>query len=80
MKNLNPYINFSGKCREALNFYKECLNGEIETLSTFAEAPGETDEKFKDNVMHSEFRAGASTSWLPTACPVKTPLPAIISC
>lgn len=58
MKSLNPYINFSGKCREALNFYKECLNGEIEALSTFAEAPGETDEKFKDNVMHSEFRAG----------------------
>lgn len=57
MKSLNPYINFSGKCREALNFYKECFNGEIERLSTFAEAPGDTDEKVKDNIMHSEFRA-----------------------
>lgn len=57
MKSLNPYINFSGRCREALDFYKECFNGEIEALSTFAEAPGDTDEKFKDNVMHSEFRA-----------------------
>lgn len=57
MKSLNPYINFSGKCREALNFYKACFNGEIEAISTFDEAPGETDEKFKDNVMHSEFRA-----------------------
>jgi PhnB protein len=57
MKSLNPYINFSGKCREALAFYKECFNGEIPTLSTFADAPGETDEKYKQNVMHSEFRA-----------------------
>lgn len=57
MKSLNPYINFSGKCREALDFYKQCLNGEIQALSTFADAPGGTDEKFKDNVMHSEFRA-----------------------
>lgn len=57
MKSLNPYLNFSGKCREALEFYKECFKGEIETLSTFAEAPGNTDEKSKDNVMHSEFRA-----------------------
>jgi PhnB protein len=57
MKSLNPYINFSGKCREALGFYKECFNGEIPTLSMFADAPGETDEKYKQNVMHSEFRA-----------------------
>lgn len=57
MKSLNPYINFSGKCREALDFYKECFHGEVPTLSTFADAPGETDEKYKQNVMHSEFRA-----------------------
>jgi PhnB protein len=57
MKSLNPYINFSGQCREALEFYKKCFNGKIETISTFEEAPGATDEKYKQNIMHSEFRA-----------------------
>ena len=30
MRVISPYINFNGKCREAMNFYKECLGGELE--------------------------------------------------
>jgi len=26
-KTLNPYINFAGKCREAMAFYKDCFHG-----------------------------------------------------
>jgi PhnB protein len=29
MAQVNPYINFNGKCREAMNFYKECIGGEL---------------------------------------------------
>jgi PhnB protein len=29
MKTLNPYITFSGNCREAMEFYQECLGGEL---------------------------------------------------
>lgn len=57
MKTLHPYIDFSGKCREALEFYKKCLHGEIVTIQTFGEAPVGAEEKDKQNIMHSEFRA-----------------------
>lgn len=29
MKNVNAYVGFNGKCREAMNFYKECFGGEL---------------------------------------------------
>src|SRR5579872_4576538 len=38
MKNLNPYIRFDGNCREAMNFYRDCLGGEL-SLMTVAETP-----------------------------------------
>jgi PhnB protein len=57
MKTLNPYIDFSGKCREALEFYKQCLNGEIVMVQTFGEAPVNAEEKDKSRIMHSEFKA-----------------------
>jgi len=57
MKTLNPYINFAGKCREALAFYQDCFGGEILALQTFAEAPEEVPGASKDNVMHAEFKA-----------------------
>lgn len=57
MKTLNPYIDFSGKCREALEFYKRSLRGEIVVMQTFAEAPVDSGQKDKQNIMHSEFRA-----------------------
>jgi PhnB protein len=30
---INPYLSFNGKCREAMTFYKECLGGELTLLS-----------------------------------------------
>jgi PhnB protein len=35
---LIPYLNFNGKCREAMNFYQQCLGGELE-LQKIAESP-----------------------------------------
>ncbi|KAA2243256.1 VOC family protein [Chitinophaga agrisoli] len=35
---INPYLSFSGNCREAMSFYKDCLGGEL-TLQTVAESP-----------------------------------------
>jgi len=39
MKQAIPYLMFSGNCREALNFYAECLNGEITSIQTIGESP-----------------------------------------
>jgi PhnB protein len=35
MAQLNPYLNFDNNCREAMNFYKYCLGGELK-LQTVA--------------------------------------------
>ena len=63
MMKLNTYINFGGRCQEALEFYKKCFGGEIVSLQTFGESPsGDMPEQFKQEqfkqlVMHAEFRA-----------------------
>ena len=53
MKAINPYIGFNGKCREAMNFYKECLGGELE----LQEAAGSPSEQFQgdgnNKILHS---------------------------
>lgn len=43
MKPLVPYLFFNGNCREALNFYKDCLGGGLEII-TYADAPPEAME------------------------------------
>lgn len=48
---LNPYINFSGKTREAMEFYKTVFGGEL-SISTFADQ-GVPDAP-ADGVMHAQ--------------------------
>jgi len=36
---LNPYLIFSGHCKEALTFYKKCLGGEIVAMHTHEDSP-----------------------------------------
>ncbi len=38
MTQLFPYLRFNGNCREAMNFYKSCLGGEL-ILQTVANRP-----------------------------------------
>lgn len=37
MKEITPYLNFDGNCREAMTFYQRCLGGELNVM-TFGEA------------------------------------------
>jgi PhnB protein len=60
---VNPYLTFSGNCREAMTFYKEALNGELEVM-TFEGAPVEIPDEFKNNVMHASLRFGLLLLWL----------------
>lgn len=50
---LTPYIHFGGNAREALGFYKNVLNGEIQQLGTYGESPMPGDDDYKDKVMHA---------------------------
>lgn len=38
MTQINAHLIFSGNYREAMNFYKSCLGGEL-TLQTIGESP-----------------------------------------
>ena len=33
MKQMIPYLAFNGNCREAMEFCKECLGGELEFMN-----------------------------------------------
>jgi len=35
---INGYLTFNGNCREAMNFYKKCLGGEL-TFQTIGDSP-----------------------------------------
>ena len=52
---LIPYLHFAGNAREALNFYKDALGGDIVQLGTYGESPMPSDEDYKDKVMHARF-------------------------
>ena len=38
MTQINAYLNFNGKCRDAMTFYKECLGGEL-VMQKISESP-----------------------------------------
>ena len=52
---LIPFISFDGDCEEAINYYKEKLNGEISGMMRFKDGPMEVSEDKKNNVMYVEF-------------------------
>lgn len=51
---LVPYLMFNGNCREAMNFYKDAINGEIK-LSTIGESPMKDNMPANqhENIMHA---------------------------
>lgn len=53
-RQMSPYLNFDGNCREAMNFYKECLGGEL-MMQTVGESPlaNQMPPHLKDLIMHS---------------------------
>jgi len=60
MAKLNPYLNFDNQCREAMNFYKECLGGEL-FLQTVGELPAMAAQMppgMKNSILHSSLTSG----------------------
>jgi PhnB protein len=60
MAKLNPYINFSGNCMAAFDFYKSVFGGEFAMVMKFGEVPEgvpyEADES--DKIMHVSLPIG----------------------
>ena len=52
---LHTYVMFAGNCEEAINFYKDVLDGEITELMRYADMPPghmEVTQEIEDHVMH----------------------------
>ena len=49
---LNPYLQFDGNARTAMEFYQSVFGGDL-TISTFGDL-GSPDEALKDKIMHAQ--------------------------
>ncbi|HEU5080977.1 MAG TPA: VOC family protein [Opitutaceae bacterium] len=61
---LNAYLNFDGRCEEALNFYQKELGAKVTMLMRFKDSPEPADPSCgpiqPDKVMHCSFTIGES--------------------
>ncbi|MFI5845411.1 VOC family protein [Catenuloplanes sp. NPDC051500] len=64
---LNPYLNFQGQAREALEFYQGVLGGETR-VSTFGEF-GMSETPLADQVMHGQLETPAGMTLMVSDLP-----------
>ena len=59
MTQISTYLNFEGNCREAMEFYKGCLGGELE-FQVVGESPmaDRVPAHMKNEILHSSLTAG----------------------
>jgi PhnB protein len=50
---LNPYLNFRGDAREAIEFYRQVFGGNL-TMQTFADLHASQDPSEDDQIMHAD--------------------------
>ncbi|TDP96686.1 VOC family protein [Labedaea rhizosphaerae] len=77
---LNPYINFDGTAREALEFYKEVFGGEL-NLNTFgdfgADQAGDPEHKVDANkIMHGQLTTTSGFTLMAADTPPGMPIQA----
>lgn len=53
---LNPYLSFAGDAKQAMEFYRSVLGGELSS-TTYGEF-GEADAPAADKIMHASLRTG----------------------
>lgn len=66
---LNPYLSFRDNAREAMEFYRDCLGGEL-TINTFGEYGGEPAE----GVMHAQLETPLGFALMGADTPREMPL------
>jgi PhnB protein len=59
---VQPYLNFNGRCQEAIDFYKRALGAQVQMLMHFKDCPepqqGMITPENKDKVMHAALTIG----------------------
>lgn len=68
-----PYLFFSGRCEEALNFYGEALGAKVIMKMRFSDSPeplpkGSLRPGFEDKIMHASFTVGHLTVMASDGC------------
>jgi uncharacterized glyoxalase superfamily protein PhnB len=74
---VQPYLFFSGRCEEALEFYKTALDAKVVMVMRFNESPEPTPpgmlaSGFENKVMHCSFQVGGMTLMASDGCDDKS--------
>ena len=61
MKNINTYLIFEGKCRQAMEFYQQCLGGKLHMMP-YSQAPGCADmpKEFQNWIIHARLNCAST--------------------
>ena len=56
---INSYLTFNGNCSEAMTFYRDCIDGELD-LQTIGESPmaDKLPSQMKQNILHAILTKG----------------------
>lgn len=70
---IQPYLMFSGRCEEALEFYRTALGAQIDMMMRFKDSPeppppGMLPSGFENKVMHASFRIGGNILMASDGC------------
>jgi PhnB protein len=70
---VQPYLTFSGRCEEAMAFYRTAVGAKVEEVLLFKDSPdplppGMLAPGFENKVMHCSFRIGDSTVMASDGC------------
>ena len=68
---LVPYLQFQGNCEEALNFYKDVFDGQIEIASRYDNPAMNAPDDFKNKILHARFMFGRFTMFASDVMPKK---------
>jgi PhnB protein len=73
MNAITPYLVYSGRCEEALEFYRTKLGAEIDMVMKFNESPtptppGVLQPGFEKKVMHCSFRINGALIMASDGC------------
>jgi PhnB protein len=65
-RTIEPYLFFNGRCEEAVEFYRQALGAELETMMRYNESPEPPPPDmvppgFENKIMHCRFRIGQTT-------------------
>ena len=67
---LNPYLNFRGNAREAMEFYESVFGGKL-NISTFADFHAASDPSENDLVMHADLEGPEGIRFMAADTPIK---------